>query len=177
MKYLIDVLDKPVVDGAGKKLGVLKGLDLDLSSALVYLRVSGDLLLDIRGRNTEFIALSEIDYADDKEIHLYKSLKELKKDVLKTGMNQEQNYRAQDLVGKEVRTTSGEVIGVMSDLAVAEDFNDGYLVVKGPKIREIQGNDSEQFHLDNFLTVDKGIVINHDYDTLAKRVRESDGTV
>ncbi len=171
MKTLESVEGKDVVDGAGEKMGVAGGIDVDLGDYDLFLRVTGDKIKSVRGRETEFLELKEIDYIDDV-IHLYKDLASLEPEIVKTHMAEEKTYRSSEFIGKDITSSDSMVFGKITDVVFSEDFNEAFLVVEGPKVKEIRGNDREVLSLLMFIDVDKTVHLIHDYETISGRLQE-----
>lgn len=169
---MTSICGKPVFDGAGKELGVLEGLEFDVSETATFLRITGDQLLKIRGRRSEFVPLAEIDYVDEK-VQLYKDLKSLKPVIQNIDMSQKKSYRVKDLVGMTVEEFNHDEIGVLRDVSFTKDSDEVQMIVEGERLAEIAGQPRAEIPISTVMSVTKSIQLQFDYETLKKRISEN----
>lgn len=177
MKSVKDLQGKDVLDGAREKIGVAVGVDIDLPDYDIFLRVEGEKMKSVRGRSTEFLPIKEIDYVQDDVVRLYKDLEALTATIADLNLSEEVTYRGSELMGKQVTTSDAEDFGVIEDVLLSEDFNEGFFAVAGPKVEEIRGNVTEVMSMLQFIDVEKTVHLIHDYDTISVRVREDKATL
>ena len=171
LKHLSDVMDKKVYDVNKKELGVAKDFEVSLSDSQVYLRVEGEPLKDLRNHMVEFFPMNEIDDMGES-ITMYKTLEELRDSVEHISMSNTPSYKATDLLGMHV-TSETRMLGKVVDFSVDKQANMIKIVVEGDVIREVKGEDREAIPVDEIREISEKVVIQHDLDTLIKRLRES----
>lgn len=171
MHFLADLAGKQVMDGSGKPIATVDGLNITLVDYRIYLRISGPAMENIRGRREEFIPLAEVNEIGDA-ITLYKDFPNIAKTIGGLDMEQRDSYRLNELVGMPVVDFDDKTIGAIKDVGISEEGRKPYYVISGERIKKIRGRDEERLPFIEVDSVQDSVKIDLSYDTLARKIKE-----
>lgn len=171
MYHLSDLVGKTVVDGADVEIGEVDGLNVTYSVRFrtphIHFRVKGEKIISLRGRKTEFIPLNEIDEIEEC-VHLYKEFDTISKIIKGIHMEDEETYRVKEFIGMDVVDSTGAEVGVVRDAAIGRERKRLFLIVEGPRVKDIWSKHKKAIAFDNVKRIDEEIMLNGSYSSGGK---------
>ncbi|GEM_PF-1775382 len=171
MSNLQDFVEKKLIDGAGKEIGTVQGLNVTLPDYRIYLRVMGGKIREVRGRMLEFIPVSEIDSIGE-EITLYNDFRSLKSYVKDINMENEESHKLMDLIGLEVKTSDEQILGKVIEIEFNKIDKKLFLIVAGGKAEHIWVKGRLKLPFQEIIEINEYLKTELEYPTLKKRIEE-----
>ncbi len=172
MHSLADLVGKPVVDGSGKEIAIVDGLNITLVDYRIYLRITGPAMENIRGRREEFVPLAEVNDIGEDAITLYKDAPGIAKTIRGLDMENRDSYRLRELIGMPVVDFDDKTIGTVKNVGVSEEGRKPYYVIAGERIEKIRGRDEELLPFIEVDSIQDTVKIDLSYDTLSRKIKE-----